>query len=71
MSEKKLNVYQKIMRAAARGKGVRLSSSEVFFLSLDHAIEEAARDEEDKAPSQEEIRTRLQMLEDLRGTNDS
>ena len=39
---KKLTPHQKIMRAAAAGKGLRLSSDEVWYLSCDGAIETRA-----------------------------
>ena len=40
--------YQRIMRAANRGTGVRLSAHEVLLLSLDIAIDHAAaNDDED------------------------
>jgi hypothetical protein len=36
------NIYEKIMRAAKLGRGLRLSVDEVFELSLDTGIIEAA-----------------------------
>lgn len=35
-------MYQRIMAAAAKGRGVRLSAGETFLLSQDTAISEAA-----------------------------
>jgi hypothetical protein len=46
---KKLTPFQKIMRAADKGKGCRLTPDDVKRLSLDHAVYEAAEcDNEDK-----------------------
>jgi len=39
---RQINVYEKIVRAAKLGKGLRLSVDEVFELSLDSGIIEAA-----------------------------
>lgn len=39
---KKLTPWQRIMEAAHKGRGIRLSSDEVFDLSMDNAIETKA-----------------------------
>lgn len=39
----KLTPYQRIMRAAKAGQGVRLSAAEVAWLARDHAIITCAR----------------------------
>lgn len=39
----KLNPYLRIMRAAKRGEGVRLSPQEVYFMSFDSAIAQVAQ----------------------------
>lgn len=52
----KLDPYQKIMRAAKRGTGLRLTAGEVFALSCDDAIEQAAS--QDRANFMEEDRKR-------------
>ena len=45
-----LTPYQRIVRAAARGKGVVLSSDEVQAMSIDSAISQLAEnDDEDPA----------------------
>ena len=47
---KRMTPYQKIMRAAKRGTGARLSASEAWFLSRDDAIAtRAGLDDEEKA----------------------
>lgn len=38
----KLTPFQKIMRAAKKGRGLRLTANEVFQLSRDEAVSEAA-----------------------------
>lgn len=42
-----LNPWQKIMRAAERGTGLRLTADEVWRLSKDDAIEQAATQDRD------------------------
>lgn len=42
MPRRKLTPYEKIMNAAYHGRGLTLSDDEVFDLSLDAAISEAA-----------------------------
>ena len=39
--------HQKIMRAAKRGTGLRLTAAEVYSLSRDNAIESCARNDDD------------------------
>jgi len=59
-----LTVYQRIMRAAARGTGVRLSADEVLKLSLDHSVFEAAGCDdspEDVIPSNARIGDHLEQ----------
>jgi hypothetical protein len=41
-TRRKLNPWQKIMRAAQRGTGLHLTADEVWQLSRDDAIEQAA-----------------------------
>ena len=49
-SRPKLSPWQKIMRAAREGRGLRLSEDEVWQLSADNAIEtKAANDEDEQA----------------------
>lgn len=38
----KLSPYQRIMRNAAKGRGVRLSAEETFAMSLDEAVAQCA-----------------------------
>lgn len=40
--------HQKIMRAAKRGTGTRLSSEEVFLLSMDDAVAMAAQNDDEE-----------------------
>ncbi len=48
VTPKRLSPYQRIMRAASRGAGLRLSPDDVFKLSMDSAIEiVATRDDGD------------------------
>lgn len=55
MAEKK-TPYQRIMRAAERGGGVRLSVDDVFLLSMDDAIATRANnDDEDDEGSVDAI----------------
>lgn len=45
--------YQRIMRAAEKGRGVRLSADDVRRMAMDHAIVTLAEnddDEQDRAP---------------------
>lgn len=44
-----LTPYQRIMRAANEGRGIRLSALEVRQLSLDDAIQTVARNDDDPA----------------------
>mgnify|MGYP000296510414 CR=1 FL=1 len=47
MARKKLTPYQRIMREAQRGRGVRLSADDVWALSFDDAIStRASHDDE-------------------------
>lgn len=39
--------YQRIMKAAKEGRGVNLSAEEVFNMSMDHAIYEAAANDDE------------------------
>lgn len=45
---KRLSPYQRIMRASVAKKGVRLSAHEVAELARDHAIEEAAAEDDER-----------------------
>jgi hypothetical protein len=54
----KLTPYQRIVRAADQGKGVRLTAHECIDLSLDHAIEQRALMDDEE---QDEQKTRLQQ----------
>lgn len=44
-----MTLHQRIMRAAARGTGMRLSAEEVAMMAQDHAISEAAQNDDDEA----------------------
>lgn len=46
-TENKLTPYQRIMNAAKRGTGLRLSAKEVWQLSYDTAISDAAKNDTD------------------------
>lgn len=50
-ASKRLTPYQRIVRAAEKGRGVRLTVAEVFALSRDHAI--YSRAEGDDEPARE------------------
>jgi hypothetical protein len=43
----RMTPYQRIMRAAKLGKGIRLSAGEAFYLSLDDAIMTRAQLDDD------------------------
>jgi hypothetical protein len=43
----KLTPWQRIIRAAKEGKGIRLSADEVYMLSQDDAIEQRARNDDE------------------------
>ncbi len=45
---KKLSPYQRIMRASRRGIGLNLNSEEVFSLSMDVAIVDAAFNDDER-----------------------
>ena len=53
-----MNTYARIMHAAKGSYGVRLSREEVWLLSVDTAIQEAAR--EDPEPSVAEVRAHME-----------
>lgn len=54
MASQKLSPYQRIVRAAETGVGVRLSAGECWALRLDDAIATvAARDDEDMKAGRE------------------
>lgn len=44
----KLTPFQKIMRAAKKGRGIRLTANEVFQLSRDDAIATAASNDDEQ-----------------------
>lgn len=46
--EKTLSPWERILRAAQRGEGLRLSPDEVWALRMDDAIVTAAQNEEDR-----------------------
>ena len=50
------SVYEKILRAAKRGTGTRLSPDEVWELSMDNAIVDAATAAEDQREEEETAR---------------
>jgi len=60
-TRKTLTVHQKIMAAAARGTGLRLSADEVERLSTDEAIRQCAENDDEggswghKNPTSEEM----------------
>ena len=47
-----MTAHQKIMRAAKRGTGLRLTAKEISMLSMDQAIEQAAANDDAEDDSQ-------------------
>jgi hypothetical protein len=60
----KLNPWQKIMRAAERGTGLRLNADEVWLLSRDDAIEQAATQE--RAEEYEDFHDEVRRLSEVK-----
>ena len=50
---KRLTCYQRIMRAAKKGVGVRLSADEAFQLSMDDAVMQVAQADDEEAEPRE------------------